>query len=114
MTEIVVKPLNAEALQKAEQNNKTTTKLLYLIVIQDPLEDTKIKLLVTSKLDFSNTILATITGYVITTAQSKKIKNWDDVITLAAKTKLELINIQCPWSRIYYINNVSYNKKVQS
>ena len=90
----------------------STTKLLYTIVVEDPTAKTECRLFATSKVDKSATFCEVI-GYEITGAQSSKLKTWNDVIELATKSQLDLVNMTFPWHRVINIKNVSYKAKAQ-
>lgn len=86
---------------------KSTNKLVYLLVLEDPTKPKKIGYFLTSKLN-QNTITIEVNGFYVTDEkQIENIASLDD----QKFADRQIISMIFPWQKVISIRNVTYRSK---
>jgi uncharacterized protein (UPF0248 family) len=93
--------------------NRSATKPIYLIVVEDPSETEGIVIYRSQDINESNAFLD-FRGIQLTKAQAAKTSKDPHAPIIAAKnTEIKQINRRIPWHRVIRIENITYNKTPQ-
>lgn len=93
--------------------NRSTIKPIYIIVADDPSEESGVALYRSQDMNECNAFLE-FRGIQLTKMQAvKAIKDPHASITSTAKTEIKQINRKIPWHRVIRIENITYNKTPQ-
>lgn len=96
------------AMEKAEKQNKSNTKPVYLVVVENPFSPTKNDLLLSQKIDKSGTFFIEVTGTIITKKQLDEIETIEDTWKLLENDQT---NDCYPWNRVKCIRNIGFKLK---
>jgi hypothetical protein len=93
--------------------NRSATKPIYLIVVEDPSETDGIVTYKSQDVNESNVFLD-FRGIQLTKTQTAKVLKDPHAPIIAAKnTEIKQINRKIPWHRVIRMENITYNKTPQ-
>lgn len=88
--------------------DRSATKPIYLVIVEDLLEETKLAFYKSQSLIENGSYLE-LSGFQLTKKQADQLTK-DPRATISAKTVLKAVNRKIPWHRIIRIDNVTYKQ----
>ncbi|MCK9567711.1 hypothetical protein M0R72_02025 [Candidatus Pacearchaeota archaeon] len=99
------------AFQQPSIVNRSATKPIYIIVVEDPSDPEGIALYKSQDVTECNAFLE-FRGIQLTKTQAAKATK-DPHATIIAKTEIKQINRKIPWHRVIRMDHITYNKTPQ-
>jgi hypothetical protein len=90
--------------------DRSATKPIYLIVVEDPTEKDGVTFYKTQDLDEGNVTSLELRGFQLNKTQAGQLVKDPRASTTSAKTETKAVNRKIPWHRIIRIENTTYKK----